>query len=308
MPSVDVSIVTWNSAAVLERLLQDLVAQSCVPARITVVDNGSSDESRDIARRYPEVEVIALAENTGFAHAHNIGIAAGSSDYVFVVNPDVRLDPKYLETLVTFAEQVGDAGSFVGTVQRPDGAIDTTGLMVSRTRIVRDRQNAFTHPTAIFGVSGAVALYRRRALDAVKNSGQVFHEALFAYKEDVELAWRLQWAGWGAFCVPHARAVHEREVRVETKRSRRSQRRRFLSYRNHLLLFALVETPGTFWPEAWAILPAELGRFAYLTCTDPRTTFRALAAAVKMWHAARMFAAHDSRRNRSAKMRTILHV
>ena len=307
MPSIDVSIVTWNSAAVLPELLESLQRQTLTPASITVVDNASTDGTTDVVRKFPNIRLLSQTTNRGFAAGHNLGLGQGSAQYVLVVNPDVVLAADYLKKIVAFAERRDKAGAFVGTVRRPDGQVDTTGLKISPWRVVRERTDVPDQPQQVFGVSGAVALYRRKALADVSVDSQIFAENFFAYKEDVQLAWRLQWAGWEAWTVPVAAATHARAVGVGVQRGRRDAQRRFLSYRNHLLLYATVESAGTILPDLWASLPAELGRLLFLVVSDPVLTVRALAGAVKMWHAARTFAARERRVVSANRVRTALH-
>lgn len=303
MPRVDVSIVTWNSAAVLQAALDSVFTQSLTPTHVFVVDNGSSDGTREILARYPQCTVIVEAENTGFASAHNRALRQSSAAYVLVMNPDVTLQTDYLEQLCTFAASHDRGAAFVGTVRRPDGTVDTSGLGVAPWRVVRDLRAAPAQPRTVFGVSGALALYRRSALQEVAVNDQYFNPMLFAYKEDVELAWRLRWAGWQAFTIPAAVAHHHREMRKELSRSQRPADRRFLSYRNHLLLYPLVETRATLLPDLWVIFPFEFFRLFFLLVTDPSVTIRALAAAAKMWHAARTFAHRERRAVHGSRVR-----
>jgi GT2 family glycosyltransferase len=307
MPSVDVSIVTWNSAAVLQAALDSVFTQSLKPTHVFVVENGSTDGTRDVLARYPQCNVILQERNTGFAAGHNAVIARSTATFVLVMNPDVTLQADYLAKLCAFAEAQPRYAAFVGSIQRPDGTIDTTGLLVAPWRFARDRRDRTHEPRNVFGVSGAVALYRRAALLDVAAEGQYFNEMLFAYKEDVELAWRLQWAGWQSSFVPGAVAHHSRVLQRETRRTQRSADRRFLSYRNHLLLYPLAETWGTVFLDLWCIIPAELFRFAALLVTDPSVTLRALAAAAKMWHAARTFAYRERRIVRASQVRAAFH-
>lgn len=303
MPAVDVSIVTWNSAAVLQAALDSVFGQTLHLAHVFVVENGSTDGTREILAQYPQCTIIASERNLGFAAAHNLALARSDADYVLVMNPDVTLETDYLETLCQFAAAQPRGASFVGSVFRPDGGIDTTGLSISPWRVVRDTRTRVDVVGEAFGVSGAVALYRRAALSEVAVDGAYFNPLLFAYKEDVELAWRLRWAGWQAFTIPAAVAHHHREMRKELSRSQRPADRRFLSYRNHLLLYPLVETWGTIRRDLWCIIPVELLRFIVLLFTDPVVTFRALAAAAKMWHAARTFAHRERRAVHGSRVR-----
>jgi GT2 family glycosyltransferase len=307
MPSVDVSIVTWNSAAVLQDALASVFAQTHKPNHVFVTDNASTDGVREVLKEFSACTVTYLQQNTGFASAHNDALKKSAADYVLVMNPDVTLQPDYLEKLCAFAEEHPRAAAFVGAVLRPDGAPDTAGLHVAPWRIVRDLTDQPQTPRSVFGVSGALALYRRAGLLDVATDGSIFNPMLFAYKEDVELAWRLQWAGWQAYCVPAAQAQHSRVLQREVKRSQRSVDRRFLSYRNHLLLYPLVESRKTLWPDLWLVIPAEVCRLIVLLLTDTRVTIRALAAAAKMWHAARTFARRERRLARASQVRAAFH-
>lgn len=307
MPSVDVSIVTWNSAGTLRALLESLLAQTLTPSSITVVDNASTDTTLAICKDFPHITVLPQGANTGFAKGHNIGIAQGRADFVLVVNPDVVLAPTYLESLIDFAGAMPQLGSCVGVVRRSDGKVDTAGIRVQANRIVREITETPVLPKRIFGVSGAVALYRREALHMVAVGGEYFDETFFAYKEDVQLAWRLQWANWVAYCIPSAQATHGRVVGGDAKRTQRDSHRRFLSYRNHLLLYPSVERIATWLPDAWQIIPTEIFRCLFLLVTDTRVTLRALAAARKMWHAARTFAQQQHRTVNPIRLRNAIH-
>lgn len=298
MSNIDVSIVTWNSSKVISALLDSLQKQTLLPAHIFIVDNASTDNTQEICHGYSEVTLIPQNSNIGFAAGHNVAINKSSTDYILVVNPDVVLDPKYIETLARYAALHPKCASFVGTVFRnyKEELIDTTGLQVKPWRITHDRGIRSLLPQEIFGISGAVAFYRKAALEDIKFKQQYFNELYFAYKEDVELAWRLRWAGWSAACVPEAKALHTRSVAVNTSRYERGRIQRKLSYRNHLLLYASVENLRTLFFDLWVIIPAELGRFFLLFIRDLGTTFQALAEVCKMWHSARTFAKGTTRR------------
>jgi GT2 family glycosyltransferase len=298
MAIVDVSIVTWNSARVISALLDSLQKQSLMPAHIFIVDNASIDNTREICNRYPETTFILQKTNIGFAAGHNVAIKKSTADFTLVVNPDVVLDPKYIEALFNYANVKPKCASFVGTVFKnsPENLVDTTGLQIKTWRITRERTAKDLQPHEVFGISGAVAFYRKTALEDIKVNEQYFNELYFAYKEDVELAWRLRWAGWSAAYVPAAQAQHSRTISLHTALTKRGVRQRELSYRNHLLLYASVENIQTLFFDLWAIIPAELLRFLLLLFGDARVTLHALAEVRKMWHSARTFAKGTARR------------
>src|SRR5438874_8930089 len=93
-------IPNWNGRRWLPRCLASLEAQTAPFEQIVVVDNGSTDGSLDfLAAEHPGVTVIALEENTGFAHAANRGIETARAGAVALVNTDVELEARWHERL-----------------------------------------------------------------------------------------------------------------------------------------------------------------------------------------------------------------
>ena len=249
MTPADVITVTRNHASTIAATLEAVVAQTLAPARVVVVDNASSDGSLAVAERFRgrfPLEVIANRENLGFSVAANAGLRAGAAPWVLCLNPDCRLEPSYLERLVAAAERHG-AGSATGLLLRArgpeleaDGAVDSAGMAVFASGRHLDRCSgrrlpAPPPPAWVFGASGAAGLFRRAALaDVAYPGGEVFDEGFFAYREDADLAWRLQRRGWGCLYWPAARAFHARGLRPEARRrgtpeiNRHSVRNRFL--------------------------------------------------------------------------------
>jgi len=251
MSTVDVVVVTRDHAATLVATLAGLAAQRVAPARVVVVDNASRDRSLAIASdwrgRLP-LEVVAWDENRGFSAAVNAALRRTTSPWVLSLNPDCRLEPGYLSELVTAAAADPRCGSATGLLLRAagpalvaTGTVDSAGMVVRASLRHLDRgggrpyRSQYRRPAWVFGASGAAALYRRAALDDVAyRGGEVFDESFFAYREDADLAWRLQRRGWLCRFVPTARALHARGLKPEARRqatpeiNRHSVRNRFL--------------------------------------------------------------------------------
>ena len=101
MKTVTVVIPNYNGKKYLDDCLRSLKKQTYSDFRVIIVDNGSTDGSAEyIMGKYPDVEVIALDENTGFANAVNVGIKAADSEYVFLLNDDTICDERAIESLV----------------------------------------------------------------------------------------------------------------------------------------------------------------------------------------------------------------
>jgi GT2 family glycosyltransferase len=253
---VTACVVSWNTAAHLEPALRSLVAQTHRDLEVVVVDNASADGSADVARRVDGVRVIANATNRGFAGAANQGVAlaaANGSDAFLVCNPDVRLAPDYLACAVAALRADDRRAAVQGKLWRlgagpGDGqrVLDTTGHVAFTTRLFRNRgtnevdRGQYDAPEELFGVSGALALYRLAALDDVACAGEVFDEDLFAFWEDVDLDWRLQLRGWQAWYAPEATAWHERGG----EGPRRSALVERLNFTNRFLVVAKNDDPA----------------------------------------------------------------
>lgn len=209
-----VVIVNFNGGEVVERTLEALLAQSRRPERTIVVDNASSDGSAErIAATFPEVELIRLDHNAGFAGGNNIGVAAAEDcEWVALVNPDAFPEPNWLERLIYAAERRPEYSFFGSLMLRADDPreVDGTGDayhvggMAWRRDNGRPLAEAHLQPGEIFSPCAAAALYRREAFLAVGG----FDETMFAYYEDSDLAFRLRLLGERCFYVPEAVVHH----------------------------------------------------------------------------------------------------
>jgi GT2 family glycosyltransferase len=163
--------------------------------------------------------------------------------------------------------------------------LDTTGLQVKRSRRSLDRgageadESQYDAATEVFGVSAAAALYRREALEDVRLGNEFFDDDFFAYKEDVDLAWRLQRRGWSSRYVPNAVAYHHRGVQGDTRSDARIafQRRhhsRFVngySYSNHLAMLVKNESALTMFLDFPWIFWYELKKFMFILLFEQST-------------------------------------
>lgn len=248
-PTISVTIVTFDSGRDLARCLDAVAAQRFAPAEVIVVDNASRDDSVAVARRHPVVSrVIENRANAGFAAGQNQAIAASRGDWVLALNPDVVLDPGFLEELAARADRPLPLGTLCGRLLRlgedgrpvSPGRIDSTGIRFTRSFRHLDRgseepdDGRYAVEEPVFGATAAAALYRRAMIEDVSVEGEFFDEAFFAYREDADVAWRAQLLGWDCLYVPSALGYHVRRVlpsrrgRVPAALNRHSVKNRFL--------------------------------------------------------------------------------
>jgi GT2 family glycosyltransferase len=167
-----------------------------------VVDNGSTDGSVAWLREHwPDVRVVALPENTGFAGGANAGIAAAAdADALALVNTDVELAPDWLARTVAVLEadvRCASVATKMVDLEDPGVLYDTgdilrrDGVCEQRGRFRRD-DGCWDQPGDVFAACAGAALYRRAP---VMQAG-AFDERFFAYLEDVDLGLKLRLAGW----------------------------------------------------------------------------------------------------------------
>ena len=265
--TVELVVLNWNGRDYLEMILPSVAAQTYGDVRVTVVDNGSDDDSLEYLRtQWPGVRVIELPENVGITAGLNVGIRASDARYIGLVNNDVELDPRWAELLVAALETHPRAGSVVGKLLKYDrrdlldGAGDflgPEGLWGRRGHGEPDR-GQYDVPEEIDGASAAAALYRAEAFRTVG----LLDEDLYAYYEDADWAFRARLAGYTCRYEPSAVAYHVGGA----SSSRRGDFEVFQCQRNAIALLAknyparrlLREGPRFLWHQA-KLLVASLG-------------------------------------------------
>ncbi|MBW3671434.1 MAG: glycosyltransferase family 2 protein [Acidobacteria bacterium] len=229
MENVELILITWNSSRYLDRCFEGIRAQTVRP-RLVVVDNASTDGSVERAMLESPDLVIRNERNEGFAKAANQGFAATGSPFVCVLNPDVHLEPDYLERIIEAMEGAGRrVGTAAGKLLRGVGDgiertpfVDSLGIRMTRSNRHFDigagePDPGWGAPREVFGVSGAAIVLRRELIEDVAIEGEVFDEDFFTYREDADLAWRARLFGWTSLCIPAATGSHVRTVTPEVR-------------------------------------------------------------------------------------------
>lgn len=222
LPATDVTVivVTWQGRDLLRAALRSLSAQS-QPHRVLVVDNDSTDGTTDMLRaEFPDVELLALDRNTGFAGGVAAGLQRVDSRFFALLNNDARAEPHWLERsleLLTGAPRVAavSAKMLLADRRAADGRalVNNAGVELLRTGYGADRglgmpdDQRYAVPMEVFGFSGGAAVLRTLAVKAAGG----FDPSYFMYYEDTDLSWRLRLAGWQIVYCPDA-VVHHRHA------------------------------------------------------------------------------------------------
>ncbi|WP_338115845.1 glycosyltransferase family 2 protein [Paenibacillus monticola] len=290
--SVSIHIVTYNSADDIIECLTAVLAQDYPIEQIVVVDNASGDGCVEKVRAFynkleaasaPSVEVncpsfllLPNPTNTGFAPAHNQAIDATKSDYCLILNPDLTLAPDYVSRLVARMEANPLIGSATGKLllKADPQLVDSTGLRMNKARRAFDRGAGelavnWQQSGPVFGVSGAAAMYSRRLIDDVSVDGEFFDGDFFAYKEDVDVAWRAQLLGWQGYYDAEAIGYHERGWKTSGRDSKPMFIRR-ISYINRYKMIYKNERARTLLKTLVVSLPYELAAHGYMLIKEPQ--------------------------------------
>ena len=277
-PRVAVVLVTWNAGADLARCLQHLRANTDWPYTLVVVDNGSTDGTREAVSRLTHhgdapVRVLLPETNTGWVGGVNLAIRACPAELYFLLNPDAFVQPGWLSPLVQTLQADPSLGFASPKFRYLDGSVHYAGAYVSPGYSVRVHGHAeaddgrFDSPARVPFAHG-MSLVRRSVIDAV---GALDPEFGLGYFEEVDLQLRARRKGFGVAYVPASVIVHATSAAFDQHPGGLKET---LLTRNWLRVMALH------WPWRWALarLPLELVRplRAALGGHSPLPSLRAL--------------------------------
>jgi GT2 family glycosyltransferase len=205
-------LLNWNGWKDTVECLSSLQKLEYGNIYAIVVDNGSTNDSvQRIRAQFPQVEIIEMGKNLGFAGGCNAGIRAAidrGAEYVWFLNNDTTVDPDALRAMVDRAEadpKVGAVGSAIYSTAEPEllqawgGGYVNFWLGRSRHFVgpVRDEQIQF--------LTGASLLLRRSAVESLG----LLDEGFFMYWEDADYCFRLRRAGWRLAVAGDSRVWHK---------------------------------------------------------------------------------------------------
>ncbi|MCR4406551.1 MAG: glycosyltransferase family 2 protein [Anaerolineae bacterium] len=240
-PDLGIVIVSWNVRDLLARCLDSVyasLARSNLRGEIWVVDNASTDGSVEMVRhRFPQIHLIANADNKGFAAANNQALRAMGLDnaqcimpnaqlprYAMLLNPDTEVREDALGVLIRFMDETPTAGVCGARLTYPDGTFQHSAFgfptlaqvfldfFPLHWRLLESRLNGrYPHrlyergePFAIDHPLGAAMLVRRETIAQVG----LLDEGYRIYVEEIDWCMRIKRAGWAVYCVPRAEVIH----------------------------------------------------------------------------------------------------
>ena len=210
---VSVVVPNWNGMRFVGMCLDSLAKLDFEDYEVIVVDNGSADGSREmIEEQYPDVKLLKLPDNMGFAIACNEGIKASNAEYIVLLNNDIEVTPDWLREL------------YEGMERHPECGMGTTKMMFLDQRDVFYNTGDLFHSWSagggrgqgekdvgqyekedyVFGACAGAGIYRREFFNQVG----LFDEDFFIFAEDVDLNMRGQLQGLKAVYLPKAKVFH----------------------------------------------------------------------------------------------------
>lgn len=244
MEKVAIVILNWNGAEMLKRFLPNVLEYSRKDATVYVADNASTDDSLEILKqRFPEVRLVLLEKNWGFAEGYNKALEQIEAEYYVLLNSDVEVAHHWLAPLVEFmdnhpeaaacqpkllSEKDHDSFEYAGA---SGGYLDRYGYPFCRGRIfdtVEADNGQYDYDAEVLWATGACMMIRSSDF---KSSGG-FDARFFAHCEEIDLCWRLRLMGRKIFCIPDSFVFHVGGGTLPKNNPMKT----YLNFRNNLLM------------------------------------------------------------------------
>ena len=219
-PSVAVVILNYNGRKLLEKYLPPVFETTYANYKIYVADNASKDDSIAYLKdKFPNVSIIKLNRNHGFAKGYNLALKELEEDYFVLLNSDVKVTEGWLDPMVDLMEsdrRIAAVQPKIKAYRAPEyfehagaasGWIDFLGYPFCRGRIldtIEKDKGQYDQVSEIFWASGACLLIRGPLFKNFKG----FDEEFFAHMEEIDLCWRLKRAGYKIMFTPRSVVYH----------------------------------------------------------------------------------------------------
>ena len=245
MKKVSVVILNWNGVGMLQKFLPGVIKYSQGEGvEVCVADNGSTDESVVWLQTYcPDVRLIVLGKNYGFADGYNMALQQVEAEYVVLLNSDVEVTPHWLDPLMEYMDAHPEVAACQPKIRSErnkalfeyagasGGYLDKYGYPFCRGRIfdvVEEDKGQYDTVQPIFWATGAALFI---CLKDYRESGGL-DGRFFAHMEEIDLCWRLRSRGRGIVCIPQSTVYHVGAATLKKENPRKA----FLNFRNNLLM------------------------------------------------------------------------
>lgn len=255
MSLTKVVILNWNGRAHLRKFLPSVLRTTPADVGIVVADNGSTDDSVAILEaEFPQVDILRLDRNYGYAEGYNRAIDAIEADYYILLNSDVETTAGWCEPLIAAldadAKLIAVQPKIKSYLQQDHfeyagasgGFIDALGYPFCRGRILSTLEpdaGQYDQYRTCFWASGACFACKRELFTVVGG----FDGEFFAHMEEIDLCWRAQLFGYKVAVEPAGEVYHLGGGTLPVN----SPRKVFLNYRNNLAMLYKNLPSSTLW-------------------------------------------------------------
>lgn len=253
---ISVFLISYNNYPYIKYCIESILQQTIQFFEILIFDNNSIDKSVNFLRNLKGANVYLNEKNIGFCAAFNELYKKSKGDWILLCNPDVRLILNFNEKIQGIFNKIDlkDVGSISPKILRAEGVelkgteiIDSTGIYLNPFFRALDRgsnekdKGKYERMEYVFGATGALALYNKKALEEIKFEEQILDERFFVYREDVDLSFRLQWKGFKTIYIPQIVAYHRR-FNLPQRRKKMPPEINYHSLKNRFLIRAKNES------------------------------------------------------------------
>ena len=244
MEKVAIVILNWNGAKMMRQYMSTVLNYSRDEATVYVADNASIDDSLTLLREeFPEVQLIVLDKNWGFAEGYNKALGQIDAEYYLLLNSDIEVTPHWLTPMVEYMDAHQDVAAcqpkLLSIFERDrfeyagacGGFLDRYGYPFCRGRIfetVEQDKGQYDCPTDILWATGAALMIRSKDYwDCGGLDGR-----FFAHNEEIDLCWRLRIRGRRLVCLPESYVYHVGGGTLPKSNPMKT----FLNFRNNLTM------------------------------------------------------------------------
>lgn len=240
-----VVILNWNGLKYLKEFIPILINYSSIEGiGLYVADNGSTDESVNyLKQNYPEVNLILLEQNYGFAEGYNKSLEKIDSEYFVLLNSDVEVTEGWIEPLLKLMDSDSEIAACMPKIMdyykrdyfeyagAAGGFIDKYAYPFCRGRIfdeIEKDNGQYNNIESIFWASGACLFIRK---DTYFKAGGLDGD-FFAHMEEIDLCWRIKNMGYKIMFCPESKVYHVGGGTL----SKNNPKKTYLNFRNNLYL------------------------------------------------------------------------
>ncbi len=249
---VAIAILNYNGSEHLQSYLASVSFSSQEKFKIYVIDNGSTDDSVDYIQEYhPEVELIKLQTNYGFAEGYNKGIQFIKEPLIAILNSDVKVEPNWIDPILKAMNNDHNIGACQAKILSLEdaqsyeyagaagGFLDYLAYPFCRGRIfdhIEEDHGQYDEESDIHWASGAAMVVRKQIfLDA---GG--FDRKFFAHQEEIDLCWRMRLHGHTIRYIPQSVVFHLGGGTLDYENPKKT----YLNFRNNLMMLLKNDMSG----------------------------------------------------------------